>query len=176
MNLRETILEEHSRSQANKIIRWVGNDKKRFAELMHLFTSDEYRVVQRAGWPLSDIVIAQPELIKPYLAKLVKLLSKKGMHNAMIRHVLRILQFVELPAKYHGEVVNACFDYLLKSEYPIAYKAFAMTVLLNITKHEPELRRELKIVIEEMMKEGSPGIKARGKHVLKELSRVTEKS
>lgn len=172
LNLRETILEEHSRSQANKIIRWVGNDKKRFAELVHLFTADEYRVVQRAGWPLSDIVIAHPELIKPYLGKFVKLLSKKGMHDAVIRNVLRIMQFIELPAKYHGEVVNACFEFLLKHEYPIAYKALAMTVLLNITKHEPELKRELKIVIEEMMKEGSPAIRARGKNVLKELARI----
>jgi hypothetical protein len=172
LNLRNTILEEHSRAQSNKIIKWVGEDKKRFAELVHLFLTGEYRVVQRAGWPLSDIAIQHPAMIKPYIGKFVKLFSKKGMHEAMIRNVLRVLQFVDIPAKYHGELVNACFDFLLKSEYPIAYKAFSMTVLLNITKQEPELKRELKIVIEEMMKEGSPGIKARGRMVLKKLNKA----
>ncbi|MDQ3109450.1 MAG: hypothetical protein M3R17_06105 [Bacteroidota bacterium] len=172
MNLRQTILDEHSRAQSDKIIRWVGADKKRFAELVHLFLTDEYLVVQRAGWPIGDIAIKYPELIKPYIGKFVKLFLKKGMHEAMIRNVLRVMQFVDVPAKYHGEVVNACFDFLIKSEYPIAYKAFSMTVLFNITKKEPELKRELKIVIEEMMKEGSPGIKARGRMVLKKLQAV----
>ena len=170
MNLRETILDEHSKSQAKKIIRWVGEDKKRFAELVHLFLNDEYRVVQRAGWPLSDIVMAHPELVKPYIGKFVKLLSKKGMHDAVIRNVLRLMQVIDIPSKHHGEIVNACFEFLLKSEYPIAFKAFAMTVLSNITKKEPDLKRELKIVIEEMMKEGSPAIRARGKNVLKQLA------
>jgi hypothetical protein len=128
--------------------------------------------VQRAGWPMSDIAISHPEMIKPYIGKFVKLFHKKGMHEAVIRNVLRVMQFVDVPAKYHGEVVNACFEFLLKSEYPIAYKAFSMTVLLNITKKEPGLKRELKIVIEEMMKEGSPAIRSRGKNVLKELTRM----
>jgi dihydroorotase len=171
LNLRETILEEHSRAQSDKIIKWVGEDKKRFAELVHLFLNDEYRVVQRAGWPMSDIAIKHPGMVKPYIGKFVKLFRKKGMHEAVIRNVLRVMQFVDVPAKYHGEVVNACFDFLLKSEYPIAYKAFSMTVLLNITRKEPELKRELKIVIEEIMKEGSPAIKARGRMVLKKLGK-----
>ncbi|MEO5642842.1 MAG: hypothetical protein ABIQ40_00770 [Bacteroidia bacterium] len=172
MNLRETILEEHSKALSNKIIKWVGNDKKRFAELVYLFLTDEYRVVQRAAWPLSDIGIKYPALVKPYLGKFVKLLSDKEKHPAVSRNILRILQFIEIPAKYHGEVVNACFEFLLKSEYPIAFKAFGMTVLANITIKEPELKRELKIVIEEMMKQGSPGIKSRGRMVLKKLEKA----
>ena len=171
MDLRETILEEHSRAQSNKIIKWVGNDKARFAELVKLFLTDEYRVVQRAAWPMSDIGIKHPGLVKFYLGKFVKLLSNKEKHPAVSRNILRIMQFIDLPSKYHGEVVNICFEFLIKSEYPIAFKAFAMTVLANITKKEPELKRELKIVIEEMMKEGSPGIRARGRMVLKELNK-----
>lgn len=169
MNLRETILEEHSKSQTNKIIKWVGDDKKRFAQLVHLFLTDEYRVIQRAAWPLSEIAINYPALVKPYLGKFIKLLSDKEKHPAVARNILRILQFIEVPAKYQGEVVNVCFEFLLKSEYPVSFKAFGMTVLGNITKKEPELKRELKIVIEEMIKEGSPGIKARGRKELKKL-------
>jgi hypothetical protein len=172
LTLRQTILEVHSKAQANKIVKWIGDDKKRFAELVHLFLTDEYRVVQRCAWPLSDVVIQHPQLAKPYLGKFVKQLSNKELHPAVARNVLRLLQFIEIPEKYRGEVANACFEFLLKSEYPIAFKAYGMTVLLTITKAEPELKRELKIVIEEMMKEGSPAIRARGKHVLKELSRL----
>jgi hypothetical protein len=172
LNLRNTILEIHSKAQANKIVKWIGDDKKRFAELVHLFLNDEYRVVQRCAWPLGDVAINHPELAKPYLGKFIKQLSKKELHPAVSRNVLRLLHFVEIPEKYRGEVVNACFEFLIKTEYPIAFKAYGMTVLLIITKQEPELKRELKVVIEEMMKQGSPAIRARGKFVLKELSRL----
>lgn len=176
MNLRKTILAEHSKSQANKIIKWAGDDKKRFTELVYLFLHDEYRVVQRASWPLSEIAIAHPQLVKPYIGKFIRMLTEKDKHPAVGRNILRMFQFIEIPSKYHGAVVNACFDFLLKSGYPIAFKAFSMKVLVNITRKEPGLKRELKLVIEEQMKEGSPGIKARGRNVLKELEKISSVS
>ncbi|MFT3705019.1 MAG: hypothetical protein QM802_21815 [Agriterribacter sp.] len=52
MNIREAILKEHSKAQCNRIVTYVGNNQQRLNELVHLFLTDEYRVVQRAGWPL----------------------------------------------------------------------------------------------------------------------------
>ncbi len=172
MNLRKTILAEHSKSQANKIINWVGQDKKRFAELVNILIIGEYRLSQLSSWPVADIAIAYPELAKPYLTKFIKLLLRKDTHPAVQRHMLKLFQFIEVPKKHQGEVVNACFGFLIKSQYPIAIKAFSMTVLLKITHKEPELKRELKIVIEEQMKEASGGILARGRMVLKELNSI----
>ena len=37
MNLKEEILKEHSKKQCDAIVKYIGNDKKRFAELMKLF-------------------------------------------------------------------------------------------------------------------------------------------
>lgn len=169
MKLRETILAEHSKKQTLKIVKWVGSDKKRFAQLVKLFLKDEYRVVQRAAWPISCIIIQHPELVKPYLGKFIALLTQENLHPAVIRNILRLLQFVDVPKKYLGKLTNACFHLLISSDSPIAFKAFSMTILKNICIKEPELKRELKIVIEEMMKEGSAGIRARGKKVLKEM-------
>ncbi len=170
MKLRETILAEHSKSQMMKIVKWVGDDAKRFSELVKLFLHDEYRIVQRSAWPLSYIIIQHPGFVKPYLGKFIKLLSEKGLHPAVIRNVLRLLQFVDVPKKELGKLTNACFDLLLDSDSPIAHKVFAMEVLFNVTKKEPELKRELKIVIGELLKENGGGIGARGKRILKELN------
>ncbi|CAN5416228.1 hypothetical protein BH09BAC5_BH09BAC5_13990 [soil metagenome] len=169
MNLRKTILAEHSKSQANKIIKWVGEDKKRFAELVHLFLTGEYRVVQRSAWPISWIAVAHPALVKPYIGKFTAYLLKKDLHPAAYRNILRLLSFIDIPEKYQGKLVNICFDFLLKQNSPIAVKVFAMTVIKNIAKLQPELKRELKIVVEELMKEGSGGILSRGKKILKEI-------
>jgi hypothetical protein len=64
MDLREEILKEHSRRQALKIAGWIGNDSKRFSMLVDLFLHDEYRVVQRAGYPLSMVADKFPGLRK----------------------------------------------------------------------------------------------------------------
>ncbi len=62
MNLREEILKEHSKAPCNKIVQWIGSNQKRFDDLFELFLNDEYRVTQRAAWPLSYSVIAHPGL------------------------------------------------------------------------------------------------------------------
>lgn len=72
MNLRDEILKEHSKKQCNKIGQWVGNSQKRFEELFHLFLTDEYRINQRAAWPVSYCVIAHPAFIKNNFGKLIK--------------------------------------------------------------------------------------------------------
>jgi len=84
MDLRQTILAEHSKANCNKIVKWVGDSQTRFTELFNLFLNSEYRVNQRAAWPLSYCVINHPSLISPHFAKLVKNLHKPGIQTSMI--------------------------------------------------------------------------------------------
>jgi len=95
MNLREAILQEHSKKQTDKIIRFVGTSQVKFDKLVELFLKGEYRVTQRAGWPLSYIVIAHPSLIKNHLRKLISNLEKPDLHNAVIRNTFRICNLLK---------------------------------------------------------------------------------
>jgi hypothetical protein len=56
MNLKETLLKEHSKANCMRIVKWVGDDQEKFYELFDLFLNAEYRVVQRAAWPVSYCV------------------------------------------------------------------------------------------------------------------------
>src|SRR5215467_4098090 len=109
MDLRQTILAEHSKANCNKIVKWVGNSQKRFDELFYLFLNDEYRVVQRAAWPVSNCAMAHPEFMKKHFDKLIKNLRKTGLHDAVKRNSLRLLQYMTIPEKVHGELMNLCF-------------------------------------------------------------------
>ena len=132
MNLREEILKEHSKSQKDKIVNWVNDSKQRFNELFHLFLNDEYRVAQRAAWPVSYCVGAHPEFIKDNFAKLLKNLEKPKLHNSIKRNSIRLLQNVAIPKKYQGQVMNLCFEYLESPTEAVAIKAFSLTVLGNL--------------------------------------------
>ena len=57
----------------------------------------------------------------------------------------------------------------MDDDEPIAVKVFAMTVAANICKHEPELKNELQLVIEDQLENASAGFRARAKKVFKQL-------
>jgi len=167
MNLRQTILAEHSKANCTKIIKWVGASQQRFDELFDLFLNDEYRVVQRAAWPLSYIVIEHPPLIKKHFARLIKNLQKPKLHDAVKRNTLRLLQGITIPERFHGEIMSLCFDYMNSPAEPVAIKVFSMTVLKNLSVQYPEIKQELKTVIEDRWDHESAAFRSRAKKILK---------
>jgi len=169
LQLREIILSEHSKANCTRIVKWVGSNQQRFDELFGLFLNDEYRVVQRAAWPLSYAVIANPQLIQKHYGKLVKNLKKPGLHDAVKRNTVRLLQDISIPEKYQGEVMNICFDYIISPVEKPAIKAFSLTVLQNLSKQYPEIKQELKTIIEDRWDLESTAFKSRAKKILKEL-------
>ena len=96
MRLLEAILSEHSKKQTQKIVIWVGHSQARFDELFKLFLTGDSLVTQRAGWPLSNCVALHPELIRKHIGKLIKNVQREGLHNAVKRNTVRILQHVDI--------------------------------------------------------------------------------
>lgn len=167
MNLKETILEEHSKKQTARIVAYIGDDKKRFAELMDLFFGNEYRVTQRAAWAVSNCAENHPELIRPYLKKIVVNLEKPDLHDAVKRNSLRLLQFIDVPSSVQGRLVDRCFNYIVSVDEPIAIKAFALTVVQRICEKEPDLKQELVLVARDLSEHSeSPAIRSRCKNIL----------
>ncbi len=163
MNLREEILKEHSKAQCNKIVEWIGSSQKRFNELFHLFLQDEYRVVQRASWPVSNCVIAHPNLIINNLERLTNNLRKPNLHNSVKRNSIRLLQYVDIPEQFQGEIMEICFGYVASPIEPVAVKAFSITVLGNLAKQYPEIIPEIKVLIEEQLPHNS-SVQKQGKN------------
>ncbi|HXX64670.1 MAG TPA: hypothetical protein VEO56_12815, partial [Bacteroidota bacterium] len=52
---------------------------------------------------------------------------------------------------------------------PVAIKALSLSVIARIARREPELQRELRLVIEQQLPYAGAAIRARARHVLREL-------
>lgn len=171
MDLLAEILKEHSRQQSEKVAKWIGDDNKRFAELMDLFLHDEQLIAQHAAWIMSVVVEKQPQMAVPYQRAMVKRMAEPGTHDAIKRNVVRVLQVLEIPEELHGDVMNICFDFLVDPNEAIAIRAFSMTVLYNISKHYPEIKQELKAVLENALEHenASPGFRNRAGKILSNL-------
>jgi hypothetical protein len=171
MKLREEILKEHSKRQANKIIKWVNGDQEKFDKLVKLFLEGEYRVTQRAGWPMSDIVQHHPHLVKKHLRKMLLNLETPGLHNAVIRNTFRLLQFIEIPQTIHGLGADTAFRFFNDKKQPVAIHVFSMTVLGNLCKKYPGLKNELIPLIRERLPYSSAGFQSRARRIIKELNK-----
>jgi len=148
------------------IVDHIGGDPERFAELMRVFERGDRRVQQYAAWPISLVAQSHPELVKPYLGKLIGYLERSDVHNAVKRSVTRLLQFVELPKRLHGRVFSSCLDLVLEPSEPIAVRCFALTAAERIAKDHPALMSELKLAAEMQIEHASAGMKVRIRRLL----------
>jgi hypothetical protein len=167
MQLREMLLKEHSKAQCSKIVKWVGNSQQRFDQLLHLFLTGEYRVVQRAAWPVSYCVEAHPAFIKKHFAVLFKKWTDSTVHPSVKRNTVRLLQYVAIPKKYQGLVMDNCFRFIADVNEAIAVKAFSITVLENLSNVYPEIIPEIKTIIEERWPHETPAFHSRARLFLR---------
>ncbi len=169
MNIREQLLEEHSKINALKVAHYACVSENNFKELIKCFTSDNYVLAQRAAWSVSWAAAEKPEMVYPHIKALVAVLKKKNVHPAVVRNSVRVLLQLDIPQKYHGEVMNACFQFLETATTPVAIKVFSLTTLLHLSEHYPEIKHELKLVIDENLPNETAAFAARAKKVLPKL-------
>jgi hypothetical protein len=170
MNIRESLEQEHSKALTLQIIAYIGNDASHIAELMACFFDKEWRICQRAAWAVGMIGEKQPSLIEPYLEQML-LNLRTPQHDAILRNTMRVLRDMPtIPDSILGLAADASFRFLETPSVAIAIRAFSMRVLEKICRKEPDLKGELRILIEEILEhEKAPALIAAGSDVLKQI-------
>ncbi|MEL7163351.1 MAG: hypothetical protein AAFN92_21520 [Bacteroidota bacterium] len=172
MNLREQLLREHSRPNADLILAYVLKDKRRTAKLMDLFLDDEYRVGQRAAMVVGDLGRLEPTWLRPYHARMIAA-ADAGKHDAIKRNVMRYfseLPLEELSEENAGNLLDVAFRLFESPTEAVAIRVFSMQIVANFTEEYPELKDELRAVIELTIAEGTtPGFRSRGTKILRKL-------
>jgi hypothetical protein len=166
MDIRQALMAEHSKRQTMAIVEFIGDDARRFAELMKLIFAGEYRLTQRAAWSMNYCAERRPELIRPYLPKLIDCLKRDDLHDAVKRNVLRLLQHVEIPQRLAGKAYSHCVDLIDNPYEPVAVRAFALTVAARIAKSEPDLMNELRLIVRKHLPHTSVAFHKRAREVL----------
>ena len=66
----------------------------------------------------------------------------------------------------HGEVMNTCFEFVADPETLPAIKASSLTVLEKLAEKYPDIKPELKLIIEERWPYESAAFKSRARKIL----------
>jgi hypothetical protein len=166
MNIRQALLEEHSKQQTLAIAGYIGNNPERFSVLMSIFMGDEPRLTQRSAWALSYVIRKHPSLMGPYLAQTIDLLSDRSQPSAVPRNILRVLQDMEIPEALQGKVMDVCFGFISDPTAMIAFKAFSLSILHNLSRQYPEILPELELIIRDRWDQETPAFRSRARKIL----------
>jgi len=176
MDIRATLLVEHSKANTMKIVNYIGDDQARFDDLMGHFLTNEYRVSQRAAMAVGHAADLHPKLIKKHLRSLLENLSTPDVHDAVKRNTIRLFdKYIDLPEELMGIAAELCFGYLDDPQEAVAIRVFSMSVLYKICLQEPELGNELIMVLEDHLPHGSAGFKSRGNKILAKLRKQQDR-
>ena len=138
-------------------------------ELIHCFLHEPSRITQRSSWIITQVAEKDYQLISPYLPLTIEKLKEPGISDAVKRNTIRLLQFIEINEELEGEVMNICFDFLSSGKEAVAIKAFSLTVLAQLCQKYPEIRNELKILVEDLLPLEKPAFAARARKVMKSI-------
>jgi hypothetical protein len=166
MDLSLLLQQKYNKQICAQIVSWVGDSAERFDELFGLFVNGNNRVTQMATWPISYCIQHHPHLLKNKYAQLLQIVQQPKIHPAIKRNTIRLLQFVSIPKKYHGQVMDICFTCVATPKEPVAIKAFALTVLGNLATHYPDIIPEIQLLIEDQLPHQTPAFKHRAKQFL----------
>lgn len=179
--LEAQILAEHSKSQTMRLVRWVGHDAERLEILMEIFLNNppsaplpkgrayQYVFTQRSSWALRYVGENSPELLAPWLPVLVANLRQTPLHDAIKRNTLNVFEPLDFPENLDDDLADLCFGFLADPKEAIAIRCASMTILTKICQRVPELKSELRLILEEHLEHGSAGFKSRAKKVLGRL-------
>lgn len=148
-----------------------------FKKLFDYSFSDDKKLAFHASWTLTKVCDKFPEIIFPHLATIIESLDKIENESAQ-RSFLRILSLTDMSrigTKLHGILAEYCFNALRSGFSAIAIKAYSMETLYKLALIYPELANELSATINMLQGEGSAGIIARGRIIMKKLSEMPGK-
>ena len=165
MNLRQSLLREHSKANALAITRQILTGVFTFEELWELIRNGDPPLPQRASWVLDTVTAEAPDSLQPYLPEAVSLLLQPN-HNAVHRNLLKALERTAIPEEFQGELYDFFINALLNPKALPAIQAFSMSLASKIADGIPELQEELALVIESQMEFNTAAYKARGRRIL----------
>ncbi|MBA4852590.1 hypothetical protein [Emticicia sp. BO119] len=173
LDIESEINRDFSKAQVTRIAGYIGADTDRFAVLMNIFLRGQYINTQKAGWVLSECADEYPFLIIPYFRNFIQKLQEPFASDSVKRNIIRVWQYVDVPDEYIDDIYDICFGFINSNE-AIAIRVFSMTVCYNIARKIPELKHELRLIVEDMLmknQDGSAAIISRGKKILTDLKK-----
>jgi hypothetical protein len=141
----------------------IASGRKSLDSLMEVCLYSRHPLSWRATWVADKIHDVRPELVVPYLEKII-LQLKKETHPGKKRQFLKLISMHDIREKYHSFLMDYCLICFMRTNEPVSVRVYALQILYNISELQPLFKPELLSLIEhEMELHPSAGVLARGR-------------
>jgi hypothetical protein len=173
MDLQHELSQRPDKEKVLEIAACIGDDQDQFSQLIDIVIHGEEPVSRYGSWLMNHCMEQHPQLVQPHLAALMEKLSRPKLSEWIVRSTVKAMaEAGEFPEELQGHALQHCFDYLLDPKTAVAIQVHAMQTAFNISKNEPDLLNELKMVIEERLPYGTAAYKSRGKRIVKAINKL----
>jgi hypothetical protein len=175
MDIRGFLSIDSSRLNADILVDKIEEDPDVFDTVWDIMFEDSYPLSMRAGRVIYLFSQKHPYFIEPRADEIIHHLPSIKTES-VLRNLLGILSVLKLPEDHAGRLFDICFSIVESPRAAVAHKAYALTILYNISEMEPGLKPELITLFEGQMDTESPGIRSRTMNLLKKLYREVDGS
>ena len=127
----------------------------------------------RASWIVAKVADTRLDLVEPYINFISEKIldSNNGGVIRMHLHTISLCDVNIIDEDIRGELIEMCFNNLKSKDASICLRTNCMDVLYKFYGIYPDLKNELVSTIKIVMTDGTAGIKARGKAILKKINK-----
>jgi hypothetical protein len=129
----------------------------------------EKPVPMRFIWLVGDLCERQPQIIHSSITTFYARRNEMKFPN-FDRSLAKIFWLSGIPDEIEGEAADEMFKWMLDPKISVSTKNYSLFALYNLSKKHPELKNELKIVIEDQLNKNSTSFEKRAKKILAELN------
>jgi hypothetical protein len=171
MDFRSLLINIPSGFDKEVYIREVGRSAGHFRALLDMALHEKDPLAWRAAWILDGSAEKHPEIAVGHIHRIIRKLP--GIKSTGVtRSLLRLLCRYEIPEEDQGLLIDLCFGYMVSELYPVAVKVHAMQLIYNHVLLYPELKGELRTVIEDQVIHNSAGFRSRGMRIIGNLDQL----
>ena len=154
----EQLIGPHSTANSKSVAINVRTKSEIQALLNLIHPDNPYPIPESASWCIRHALDHNVEHHKFICENIVK---KIGIidRDSLTKNILGVIKHSKFPESIYGELSNHCLDYLTQ---PIRSKAvlyYSLEIMTVICKAEPELSRELSMIVEELIPQASDAFK-----------------
>jgi hypothetical protein len=174
MDIESILISNRSKIQIQNIIETIIESPQKLEELIKILMDKNLSPIHyRAAWVLGYLAPLGNDAFQKYWKFLLELLKKEDQHPTITRSITRLFQKLELPEKYHGQLIDISFNILTSEKQSLAQRANTMTILFNYSRKYPDIQNELRYVIQELLQfKSEASIQSRGIKILNQLNKI----
>jgi hypothetical protein len=159
--------DRRSIGRSNEVAALVLREPRRFSELIGFLWSDDPVVRMRAVDAAEKISVQKPGLLAPFKAELLGLLLEAGQQE-LCWHLALMIPRLALTKKERQRAAEGLRRYL--EDRSSIVKTFALQGLTELAAVDRSLLPEVREILAEAERAGTPAMRARARKLLKTLA------